>query len=151
MLKPIKPKRILFATDFSRYSEEARAWALGIAQMSEASVVVLHVIDFVDTSDDPPLRNWFDRLRAKAAYKLDEEADRFRRAGIEAYTKLAVGSPSETIVEKADEAGAELIVIGSHGVTTRDGRVLLGTTSHRLALGARLPVLIVKTEREEST
>lgn len=150
MRVPKPPRKILFATDFSGYSERARGWALMIASLTGASVVVAHVVEFVDTSTDERLQTWFEKLKREASERLAVEVELFRREGVGAVGDLAVGSPWEVVSRKCEEFEADLVVVGSHGLRTPEGRLLLGTTSHKVALTARPPVLIIKAEVEPS-
>ena len=53
------------------------------------------------------------------------------------------GDPAAEILRFADESGADLIVMGSHG---RTGvlRILMGSVSHKVLDQAKCPVLIVR-------
>jgi nucleotide-binding universal stress UspA family protein len=63
-------------------------------------------------------------------------------------TVLRQGAPHTTILEYADEADVDLIVMGTHG---RSGihRYLLGSVTERVVRTADAPVLTVRMEREE--
>jgi nucleotide-binding universal stress UspA family protein len=63
--------------------------------------------------------------------------------GLSAQTHFKAGRPVDGILDAADEIGAELIVVGSHG---RHGakRWLLGSVSTKVAEYAKCKVLIVK-------
>lgn len=52
------------------------------------------------------------------------------------------GRPSRVIVDFAEEKGADLIVLGSRGMHSKDG-MLLGSVAHRVASLAHCPVLVV--------
>jgi nucleotide-binding universal stress UspA family protein len=56
---------------------------------------------------------------------------------------VGFGSPAAVILEKADEWGPDLIVVGSHGRTAA-GRFLLGSVSQKLAHEARCSVRIAR-------
>lgn len=57
---------------------------------------------------------------------------------------ILFGSPDSRIVETAEEIGAELIVLGSHGYS-RWERLLLGSVSSSVVHHAHCSVLIVRT------
>jgi nucleotide-binding universal stress UspA family protein len=65
-------------------------------------------------------------------------------AGVAIETRVEDDRPAaEGIVEAAQEIGAELIVIGSHG---RGGmaRLLLGSVASKVITLAKVPVLVVR-------
>jgi nucleotide-binding universal stress UspA family protein len=63
--------------------------------------------------------------------------------GAEVDTKLLRGRPDRAIVNYAEEAGLDLIVLGSHG---RDGvaRILLGSVAEKVVRRSPIPVLVVR-------
>lgn len=72
-----------------------------------------------------------------------EGAERARKAGFDAEAAIAMGSPVwQRIVDSAQERGAVIIVMGSHG---RSGvsYVALGSIATSVAQHANIPVLIV--------
>ena len=56
---------------------------------------------------------------------------------------LTLGSPAEDIVRIADETGADMIVIGTHGRTGLM-RVLMGSVAEAVMRHANCPVLTLK-------
>jgi len=74
-----------------------------------------------------------------------EHAGRFNIAPDQVHVEL--GSIEKTIQGKADQVGADLIVVGSH---TRSGlALLLGSTARGLVPGAHCDVLAVKVDRHD--
>ena len=61
----------------------------------------------------------------------------------EATTKLVVGLPVTRILEVAEKSDAQLMVVGSQGLTGLP-RLLLGSKAERLAQLSPIPVTIVK-------
>jgi nucleotide-binding universal stress UspA family protein len=57
-----------------------------------------------------------------------------------------MGAPHRRIVEVADEWGADLIVVGSHGYRMWE-RVLLGSVSQSVATHAKCSVWIVREKK----
>jgi nucleotide-binding universal stress UspA family protein len=58
------------------------------------------------------------------------------------------GSPSESLILKADEWGADLLVVGSHGHTTL-GRFFLGSVSHTVVAHANCSVRVARIHRDK--
>lgn len=142
-------RQILFATDFSVYSEKARNHARLLAKSLGASVTVLHAIELIHGLDanEPELKEWYRNLEKRLQAKLEKELDHFRKDGIEACGTLVFGTPWEVVISCAVEGKMDLIIIGSHGARTAEGGILLGTTSHKIALASDIPVLIVKVDQ----
>ena len=63
-------------------------------------------------------------------------------AGIKTETDVRVGHPYHTIIEVAEEKGAELIVIASHQPGLQD--YLLGSTAAKVVRHAHCSVLVVR-------
>ncbi|HBE68502.1 MAG TPA: hypothetical protein DDW52_10180, partial [Planctomycetaceae bacterium] len=59
------------------------------------------------------------------------------------------GDPGQITADRADELGAELIVVGSHGRTGLS-RLVLGSTAERVTRLAHCAVLVVKLEPESA-
>lgn len=84
--------------------------------------------------------------RAKAEETAEEGAAFARELGIEAEARTVYTAEKawQSIIRVADELGAGLIVVGSHGF---DGLrpLVLGSVSHQLAHHAHQPVIAVPT------
>ncbi len=144
-------KHILVAIDGSPTSDKALDEAIRLARSGGARLLVLHVVDELDYVKGfesamnyvneivPLMREAGKKLLAHARQKaLDQgvNADRVLLAG-------DAGRVSEHVNEQARLAGADLIVVGSHG-RRGVGRVLLGSDAEQIVRHATLPVLIVR-------
>ena len=68
-----------------------------------------------------------------------------QRVGARTEGRIVPGRPGEAIVGLAAETGADLIVVGRTGESSRLQRLLLGGTAHRTIGLASCPVLVVKS------
>ncbi len=135
-------RRILCPIDFSKHSRTAVRYAAELARRSKGELTVLY-------ANDPLL----DAAAVAAAYdmkwldaKTHGELRRFvTRAGVTGVPVTfiaAAGHAAPVIQRTAERIGADLIVMGSHGLTgTR--KWFLGSSTERVLRGARVPVLIV--------
>lgn len=85
------------------------------------------------------------QIHETIAEALLEEAEREARAkGVrEVATRVAFGDPADTILDVAGEVGADLIVMGSRGLS--DVRALfVGSVSHKVLNRAECTVVTVK-------
>src|SRR5439155_21038033 len=70
--------------------------------------------------------------------------DLFEGKNVNIASDVLFGSPDSRIVETAEETGADLIIIGSHGYK-RWERLLLGSISDSVVHHAHCSVLVVRT------
>ncbi|WP_206831278.1 universal stress protein [Alicyclobacillus fructus] len=85
-----------------------------------------------------------EREAQKLAGELRGEVERrFASFGPRVEFRVEHGSPAERIVHAADEAGADLVVLGSHGKNAVD-RLLLGSVSTAVLHRAKQAVLVVR-------
>ncbi len=144
-------KSILHPTDFSECSEVAREHAIAFARSLGAEVILLHVLvevplyseGWINTRD---VRRVYDAERKWAEETLEARAAEMREAGVATTWKTDVGTPFEEIVLTAEEAGADLIVMGTHGWSGLD-RLLLGSVADRVIRTAPCPVVTVRAPK----
>jgi len=81
-------------------------------------------------------------VQRAAEARLTETAAALGEKGTEVSTFLALGMPSQVIVDRAAAVAATAVVIGTRGLTGLR-HLLLGSTAQRVVHGARCPVLTV--------
>jgi nucleotide-binding universal stress UspA family protein len=145
-------KRILVAHDFSEPANRALAFALELAQASEACVDVVHVHpELYDGRGNPELGLPWPSEGQEERYLrfLDSELGRVvqqaqgskpLKTGVR--THVLRGSPLKRLQSAALELGADLICVGSTGKGAVD-RVLLGSVSQTLVRESTIAVLTV--------
>ena len=140
-------KRILFATDFSRWARRAEDYACALACSWKASLTVLCVAEFPPglNPDYHVNQQYLADLLKTASSQLIDFKDRAERRGIAVTTRVATGIPSEEVIAAARTEDSDLIVVGTRGKTGL-AHVLLGSTAERVIRGAPCPVLAVRTE-----
>ena len=141
-------KTILFATDFSESSDHAFGYARSLAASFNAKLVILHVIN-----EPVDLRGFyvphisFDKLEEEieqGAQKLMEQFERKFLSDFKDYESVvAPGIPYDEIIKRAESAGAELIVMGTHGRTGLD-HVLFGSTAEKVVRKSPVPVMTIR-------
>jgi len=140
-------KRILFATDFSRWARRAEDYACALACSWRASLTVLYVAEFPPglNPDYHVNQQYLADLLKTASSQLVDFKGRAERRGIAVTTRVATGIPSEEVVAAARTDNSDLIIVGTRGKTGL-AHVLLGSTAERVIRGAPCPVLTVRTE-----
>jgi nucleotide-binding universal stress UspA family protein len=142
--------KILVAYDGSECADAALDDLRRAGLPSDAQIKVLSVVE-----------HW---LPPPSALEIIEHIDRdqeylalARRGGIrlvstepgwDVKSESGEGSPATVIIEKADEWGADLIVVGSHGHTAL-GRFFFGSVSQKVLHGARRSVRVARGRIEE--
>ena len=140
-------KRILFATDFSRWARRAEDYACALACSWKASLTVLSVAEFPPglNPDYPVNQQYLGDLLKTASSQLIDLKGRAERRGIAVTTRVATGIPSEEVMTAARAEDSDLIVVGTRGKTGL-AHILLGSTAERVIRGAPCPVLTVRME-----
>lgn len=138
-------KTILHPTDFSSSASEALRVACWLARASGGKLLLLHVaqppvgsVAGIPVPPPPPAVIDWSELKKE----LEAVASGIEDVAVEA--RLVVGDPAAAIVDLARQAGANLIVIGSHGRTGLR-RLLMGSVAEHVVRKAACPVLTVKT------
>jgi len=145
------PTRILVPTDFSQFSDRALAQALDIAQEYKAQIYVLHVVPekighSIDDYGLTPrsIKQMETRMIAGARKKLQKEIDKFPQINnVEVFTEVAIGNPSEVILNAQKDKNIDLIVISSLGRTGL-AKYFLGSVARNVLKGSTCPVLLTK-------
>ena len=126
-------RRVLVATDRSETAERAVRFATEMAERYGAELFVLRVL----LSDDG--------TRAEATRELAEYAESL--AGERGRSSVVIGAdPAEAIVESARREKADVLVVGSVGMTGRR-EFLLHNVPNRVSHNAPCTVVIVHTQR----
>ena len=103
-------------------------------------VTVMYVVEDVPgliTAELP------DELVPKAAHSARSNlVDMVKAAGLAADVQIRTGRPHHAIVSLADEIGADLILIASHGPVLQD--YLLGSTAASVVRHAKCSVLVTR-------
>jgi len=146
-------KNILIATDGSELATKAVTEGLALAKTLAAAVTVVTATEIWSPLDvahvsrrgqkDPV--GAYEAAAAAVAKTILDEVDKLAQSQGVACKLLHVVDkhPAEGIVETAEQIGADIIVIASHG---RRGlsRLLLGSQTYEVVTNTKVPVLIVR-------
>ena len=146
--------KIILATDGTRHSDAAVEIIKTFKLTDDDEIKVVSVVDMaVPMALDIYSGYLPSTVEIEAAVKenaekvLEATSRKFRKffAGedIRVTTEVLHGSPESRIVETAEEFGADLIVVGSHGYN-RWERLLLGSVSDSVIHHAPCSVLVVR-------
>jgi nucleotide-binding universal stress UspA family protein len=136
-------QRILVATDGSECSVRAAAHALYLAESLGARLFTLHSVNvqrafhmgihFGEAVTD---------LRRFGQNAIDTVREMAEERSLEFEEILVDGVLHRSIIRVSDEIGADLIVLGSTGMTSLE-RALIGSESQKVLLHSKRPVLLV--------
>lgn len=137
-------QHILLALDLSEDSEKVAGRGAALASANGAKLSVVHVIEplsFAYGGDIPmDFSAVQEEIQKQAELQLRSLGERLGIA--EADQHLVLGRPESEIHQLADQAGVDLLVVGSHG---RHGIALLfGSTANGVLHGANCDVLAVR-------
>ncbi|MFQ5657962.1 MAG: universal stress protein, partial [Candidatus Methylomirabilales bacterium] len=145
-------QRILWATDLSPVSEGAWRYAVKLADVFHAEVVLLHIVRPTKLAGRvgdlvPPPEGWQEHHLSSLQRELDRRQQVIEALGLRARRKLLVGIPAEVIVAEAKVEQVDLVVVGTHG---RSGltHALLGSVAEAVIRTAPCPVLAVKVKSD---
>ncbi len=147
----MKLNRILFPTDFAELSLRAREYVVSLAKHYGASVYILHAIEPVELYEeevDEEIEKFYDDIKRDVESKIEREREYFQKLGIEALSSVIVGKRWSTINSFARDNEIDLVVVGSHSIRTKEGKISIGTTSHKVAMSSPCPVLIVRRDED---
>jgi nucleotide-binding universal stress UspA family protein len=137
---------ILLPTDGSESMDDVYRHTVDLARRHDATVHVLYVIDdraFLtlapDLVDDVvgELEGEGDQATAAARDRLDAD-------GIDTVGVVRRGNPAEEIVGYVEEAGIDVVTMGTHGSNYQQNMV--GSVSARVVADSPVPVLTVSVD-----
>ncbi len=150
--------KILLATDGTKYGDAAANMLMNFKLTDGDEIKIVSVVDMaLPLSVDiyggylPDTTEIEKAARENAEKVLETTTANVRKAFGGKHPSISsdvlFGSPDSRIVETAEEYGADLIILGSHGYK-RWERLLLGSVSNSVVHHAHCSVLVVRTAEE---
>ena len=150
-------QQILLPLDGSELAERALAPAQAMARAFKARLHLFQALSYAEEFDlmrgaeygalsEEYIGKLLEEVAAaqsgKAAAYLADKAAALTAAGVEVVTAYETGSPAEKILDYAQAAAIDLIVISTHG---RGGlrRLLVGSVTDRIIRAGNCPALVV--------
>ncbi len=154
-------ERILVPVDFSAHAEQASLVAADIAARFAAEVRLLHIDPFpgaaavaIEPVYIPP--DLFAGLHADYNRRIDSSMDEVEQlintaksADVGVSKDRRTGAPVDGIIEYARDWHADLIVMGSSGLSGA-ARYLLGSIADKVSRNAPCPVLITRARDDDA-
>ena len=144
-------ERILLPTDGSLGMASANEQCFHQASLNDATVHALYVIDvrayvMLPEATQGRVR---DLLAQEGQHALDDLEGRAAVLGVELVTELVEGVPHEAILGYVDEHDVDLVVMGTHGQTGEERRIV-GSVAEAVVRHATVPVMTVRMREEDA-
>jgi nucleotide-binding universal stress UspA family protein len=154
-------KKILYATDLSENSAYAFRYAVNSAEQHGAKIHILHVLEemrgnisaYFDVEKLQEIREkGKEELKERIQKRLEIFCQREFMAepqcrDLVASIEIAEGDPASEILRKADELGADLVVMGTHGKGLL-AHAFLGSVAEKILHRIKIPVLTIPIPKE---
>ncbi len=144
-------RKILVPVDFSTHSQRALQTAIELAKAFGAKLHLLHCYQINVGAISPyglVIPESFDRdIREAATKQLEQWRDKVTAQKIEVESEVSPLFPSEAIASTAERISADLIVMGTRGLSGIK-HVMLGSVAERTVRIAPCPVLTLKATGE---
>lgn len=144
-------KHILLATDGSPASEHAAQIAVDMARTHGARLTALYVVDpypYLGIGESNPLgfQSYMSAAHQHATQAHAKVADLCKADGAPVMLQSRISedlTASAGIVQMAKDAGADLIIMGSHGRTGL-ARFMVGSVATKVLAESPIPVMVVR-------
>jgi nucleotide-binding universal stress UspA family protein len=140
-------KKIVCAFDGSDHAMKAAQAASELAQKFGGTLSLVYVVEpYAPPVDLPGISfvDWVEPHRKAARRLVTDAADALAKdTGIRPEAEVRVGAAAQEITAFAEDAQADLLVIGSRGLGTVK-RLLLGSVADRVVHLSTVPVLVVR-------
>jgi nucleotide-binding universal stress UspA family protein len=140
------PVRVLAATDLSAAASATLSTARRYADLFQAELGVLHVVEVGSPSPTIPLTLDWDVLEERSREELERLVEAEGVPIAPADRLIRRGRADETIAEAAAAWHADLVVLGSHGRGWVN-RLLIGSTTERLLNRLPVSLLVIPVNR----
>ena len=144
----IEIRCILVPVDFSESAAPVMEWAAHLAEEHGSRIVLFHAyhlpVEFqqLEGAYLPP--DFWANVKAEAEQSLSRYADELKKRGLSVEAVVREGYAATAIVDEAESQNADLVVIGTHGLSGLK-HMLLGSIAERVVQKSPCPVLTVKS------
>jgi nucleotide-binding universal stress UspA family protein len=143
LVAPVAVKNVLYATDFSAYSNAALPYALAIAHQHKAKLYAVHVLTpdsyllFASPESWPAILESEEQKQHLNAERLEAQL-----RGVPHQVLSPAGDISDVLFRLVREHEIDMLVLGTHG---REGvqKLLMGSVAEKIFRQASVPVLTV--------
>jgi nucleotide-binding universal stress UspA family protein len=137
-------KKILNPIDGSDHSVNSTRYAIELARLMDARIVLLHCHDrFPIVLAEPYFQQAVNEINQSSEGLIEPFIKMLEQGDVRFDTRIIEGTPGNKIPEIARIEKIDLIVMGSRGVTDFAG-LFLGSVAHQVLHKSEVPVFITK-------
>ncbi len=139
-------KNILAPVDGSQNSFEALMSAKDMAEKFGGRLIIVNVQKPASFDTSEPVPDYDldpEALKRRGTQVLDKAEEMVKGTTAEVKTLFTVGDPAEQILYLVDKEGADMVVMGSHGLSGVR-RFLIGSVSNKVLQHSPKPVMVIK-------
>ncbi|MCL7752181.1 universal stress protein [Polaribacter sp. Z022] len=146
-------KNILVPIDFSKSSEYASKVASKIAKKTGATIYLIHLIELpkgvIDIASSskfsiPESMLYLRKIREKILLFRDQ----FFNKSIKVEYFIKLNNPLDGIIKYADKIDADIIIMGSKGLSELE-EITIGSNTEKVVRTSKRPVIVVKKDFEK--
>jgi nucleotide-binding universal stress UspA family protein len=150
MTKKFQIRKILIPFDFSETAELAIEHAVFMAKLHKADIILLHIIESysfasaITSAFGKSQSEFEDKMESSAKEKLQQLTEKLHHdSGMKVTHITEKGKIYKKIVSIAEENQADIIIMGTHGVSGFQD-FLVGSNTYRVVISAPCPVISVQ-------
>ena len=142
-------KKIICALDLSQHSDLVAEYASTMAKAFDAEIIAVYaapaLTQYVGFHVPPSsIENFVGEIVAGAEKSMEEfVAEHFK--DVKATGKVVNGYAAEEVLNLCEAAGADLIIMGTHGRKGID-RILFGSVAERVVKSSKVPVMTIRPQ-----
>lgn len=141
-------KKILIAIDDSSYSMKAAKVGFSLAHSLKASLGIVYVVDKTKEINNPDLGITMEESKTILLKEVEKTIEQYMDMYKEVHKIFRFspeGFPEKEILNVAEQWGAELIVMGTHGRTGLQ-HLLMGSVAENIVRHSKIPVMVVPSK-----
>ncbi len=140
----MKIEKILNPVDGSDHSIHSTKYAIELARLTNAEIVLMHCHDkFPVILSEPYFQQAVNVINKESDKLVEPFVKLLEQSEVNFDVRILEGAPGEKIPDVARIEEIDLIVMGSRGVTDLAG-LILGSVAHQVLHRAECPIFITK-------
>ena len=137
---------ILVPVDGSSAADRALNRAIALAEAFSAKLTIVYIVDLnthMSAFEQVSGGGYIPEEIKQKGYSVLRDAERRLPSSLTADLLLEIGNPARRILNIAEDKRADLIVMGSRGLS-KAKQILLGSVSQSVLIRAECPVMIIR-------